>query len=418
MELEIVSAEKFGIEEVKAKQIREQFEPMLKQMEVLEVEANKVFHMKKGNPEAEEKAKEVRLKLVKVRTGTALIHKQQKDFYLKAGRFIDGWKNAQIFAGQGLEERLLEIENFTKIKMAEKIEALNKNRSKQIEKYLDLESNELNFGAMHEDVWVAYLEKKENQYLELIEAEKEAENKRKEDSRKIQVGHERFVRVLKYVNYLADSITSYDFTEMTEENYDNLLLSLILAEKEEQELNRRKALILPYSRFISDKEFVLQLDLEGFNQCVTSLVSKDLEEKQIKAKREERGEKLSAILSFVDNYEALINSTDDEFQKGLAEAQARADKRTDELRVQATKENQERAERVRLQAIENDRNEKAAKEAKDAEKLAKAPVKKQLQVWIEAMNLESPPVQNELSIEILKKFEGFKKWAKGEIEKL
>ena len=42
MELETVSAEKFGIEEVKAKQIREQFEPMLKQMEVLEVEAKKV----------------------------------------------------------------------------------------------------------------------------------------------------------------------------------------------------------------------------------------------------------------------------------------------------------------------------------------------------------------------------------------
>lgn len=283
---------------------------------------------------------------------------------------------------------------------------------------------------MQEEVWTAYLEKKKNQYFELIEAEKDAERLRIEDAKKIQVGHERFkeiavysnhlkkdltnynfvemsqgeyeillgvalenkkqdeigkqrfVRVSQYVSYLADPITSYDFREMTEENYDNFLLSLILAKKEEQELNRRKALISPYSRFISDKEFVLQLDLEGFNQCVTSLVAKDLEEKQIKAKREERGKKLSAILYFVDNYEALINSTDDEFQKGLAEAQARADKRTDELRAQSVKESQERAERIRLQGIEDNRKAKEAQDAKNAEKLAKAPLKRQFQAWV------------------------------------
>lgn len=118
MELETVSAEKFGIEELKAQQIKAQFLPMLNRMEALEIEANKVFLMKLGMPETEEKAKEVRNKLVKVRTGTSEIHKQQKDFYLKAGRYIDGLKNVQIFAGQGLEERLLKVENYSAIKMA------------------------------------------------------------------------------------------------------------------------------------------------------------------------------------------------------------------------------------------------------------------------------------------------------------
>jgi len=511
MELETVSAEKFGIEEVKAKQIREQFEPMLKQMEVLEVEANKVFQMKKGTPEAEGKAKEVRLKLVKVRTGTALIHKEQKDFYLKAGRFIDGWKNAQIFAGQGIEEKLLEIENYTKIKLAEKIEALNKKRSNQIEKYINLEQNDLNFGTMQDDVWTAYLEKKKSQYLELIEAEKEAELKRKEDEKNAVIGQERFVELLEfvvylkrkytltectemtqdqfdllkvtalqgktqdeigkkrfvevanYVNYLEKPITYYDFKEMTEFHFENFLSNLIQAEKNQQELERRKDLISPFSRFISDENVVLDLDLEGFNQFFTCLVAKDSEEKEIerrralilpysrfvndiervlrldvmgfaevmavsvekdkeekkiKEKREDRGKKLSAMLYFIDDYEGLINSTDKEFKKGLAEAQERADKKTEELRLQATKESEDRAERTRLQGIENDRSAKEAQDAKNAEKLAKAPVKKQFQAWIKSMTLENAPVDNELSSEILKKFEGFKEWAKKEVEKL
>ncbi len=54
----------------------------------------------------------------------------------------------------------------------------------------------------------------------------------------------------------------------------------------------------------------------------------------------------------------------------------------------------------------------------EAEKLAKAPIKKQLSTWIDTFNYGLQPVDNELSKEIIRKFEGFKKWAKGEIDKL
>jgi hypothetical protein len=466
MNVENVSAEKFGIEEVKAKQIRQQFEPMLKLMDALEEQANKVFEMKKGTKESEEKAREVRLKLVKARTGTASIHKDQKEFYIKAGKYIDGWKNAQLFAGQGLEEKLLGVENYSAIKLAEKVEKLNKKRLGQIKPYIDLEHNDLNFGSMQEDVWESYLEKKIQQSLELIQAEKDAEIKQKEEAKKILVGQERFaelmelspylkkrygitelteisadeylgliegaiatkkindigkerfVQVAKYVNLLSDPITSYDFREMTNSNFDNFLFKLIDAERDQKERERKKALALPYLRFIDNIEKVLLLDVVGFAKVMASCVNKDKEEKDVKAKRERRGLKLSSILFFVDDYEKLINSTDIEFQKGLTDAQERADKRTQELRLQATKEGEERAERVRLQGIENDRKEKAVKDAKDAEKLAKAPVKKQFQSWIDSMNITNAPVENELSAEILKKFEGFKQWAKKEVEKL
>ena len=51
---------------------------------------------------------------------------------------------------------------------------------------------------------------------------------------------------------------------------------------------------------------------------------------------------------------------------------------------------------------------------------AKAPRKQKLNVWIDGFILGTPTGLNEdkTVLEILKKFEGFKNWAKSEIEKL
>ena len=113
--MDLLEAKEFGIPEEKAKQISEQFKPMLDKMVQLEKEFNEI-ETKVISPEVCNEARELRLKLVKVRTGTAAIHKKQKSFYLQAGRFVDGWKNAQLFAGQGLEEKLDKIERYYQIK--------------------------------------------------------------------------------------------------------------------------------------------------------------------------------------------------------------------------------------------------------------------------------------------------------------
>jgi len=53
---------------------------------------------------------------------------------------------------------------------------------------------------------------------------------------------------------------------------------------------------------------------------------------------------------------------------------------------------------------------------KEAEKLAKAPVKKQLEQWVNNFEIPLPAVENELSLEIAMKFESFKKWSLTEIK--
>ena len=66
-----------------------------------------------------------------------------------------------------------------------------------------------------------------------------------------------------------------------------------------------------------------------------------------------------------------------------------------------------------------EQQEAELKAKKEAEKLAKAPVKQQLLFWIDSFNHKLPPIENEtICNSILLKFQGFKDWAKSEIEKI
>ena len=89
------------------------------------------------------------------------------------------------------------------------------------------------------------------------------------------------------------------------------------------------------------------------------------------------------------------------------------------------------AERKRLESVLNAKQEAERKAKEEADKkeaariaaeqeAAKAPRKQKLNVWIDGFILGTPTGLNEdkTVLEILKKFEGFKNWAKSEIEKL
>lgn len=172
-----IDPKEYGLTDQTAKTIRMQFEPMLKKMEELETEFNSVVNLPIGEKKTSEKAKELRLKYVKVRTGTAEIHKQQKAFYLNGGRFVDGWKNAQIFASEGKEKKLEEIEKYLENLEKARIEKLNEERTALILQYINPE-DVIPYGVMQADVWDAYYNAKVKSFNDRIEAEKKAETDR------------------------------------------------------------------------------------------------------------------------------------------------------------------------------------------------------------------------------------------------
>lgn len=171
-----IDPKQFGLEESKAADIAAQFKPMLDKMVELEEEYNQVINL--PIEKAAAPAKALRLKYVKVRTGTAAIHKEQKEFYLAGGRFVDGWKNAQLFASQGIEKKLEEIENYAANKEKERIAALQAEREAFLQPYEVENIQQLQLGAMADQVWQNFLHGTVANYKAKKEAERFAEEQR------------------------------------------------------------------------------------------------------------------------------------------------------------------------------------------------------------------------------------------------
>lgn len=174
-EIMTIDPKQFGIEESKAADIAAQFKPMLDKMVELEAEYNTVVTLPIESAGAQ--AKSLRLKYVKVRTGTEKIHKEQKAFYLAAGRFIDGWKNAQLFAAQGIEKKLEEIENYAINLEKERIAKLQAERESIISKY-EVDIAGMKLGEMTEQVFANFVLGLKTAYENKKEAERIAEEER------------------------------------------------------------------------------------------------------------------------------------------------------------------------------------------------------------------------------------------------
>lgn len=177
-ELISVDPKAFGLEESKAADIAAQFKPMLDKMVELETEYNQVITLPIEEKETAVKAKNLRLKYVKVRTGTEKIHKEQKAFYLSAGRFVDGWKNTQLFASQGIEKKLEDIERYAENKEKERIAALQSEREQILAPYEVENLSSLALGTMSDEVFANFLLGTKTSYETKKEAERIAEEQR------------------------------------------------------------------------------------------------------------------------------------------------------------------------------------------------------------------------------------------------
>ncbi|MCR9064729.1 MAG: hypothetical protein NXI00_12225 [Cytophagales bacterium] len=338
-ELVKINPSDFGLEHSTAKDIENQFRPMLDKMVELEDEFNKVIALDVEDPETSKIAKEVRLKYVKVRTGTAEIHKQQKEFYLNGGRFVDGWKNAQLFASHGKERILKEIEDHFEILEERRKEALHEERVELIRAFVD-DTTAYNFRDMQDDVFEALLSAKEAAYKDRIAAEKKAHEER--------IAKEK-------------------------------------AEAEERERIRKE----------------------------NELLKKQAEEREAKIRAEkEAAEKLERA-----------RQAKAEAERKIAEEKARKEREEYENKLRAERERaakieQElKAKKEAEEIAEAERQAKAEAERKIAEKKAKAPVKKQLSLWVESFTIPEIDLKNEKKEIIKQRFEQFKNWAQSEIEK-
>lgn len=217
----------------------------------------------------------------------------------------------------------------------------------------------------------------------LLEAEKFFENQEKEKARLLN--EERIEKIRPYV----DDVTGLDLSAMNDYDFEDYLLGKKTRFENDKKEREAELLRLETERLAEiERQKAIQEENERLKKEANErelAIKKEREESERKAKEE--SEKQSAIIKAERDKQAAL-----------------------ELELKAKKEAEEKAEKERLVEIENQK--------KEVEKLAKAPVKKQLSVWVNSFSIPANTIENETSKAISEKFESFKKWALSEVNNM
>lgn len=89
-----IDHKEYGLEKLQAENIEKAFMPKIAERDGIK-EIYEQIITQDITLELTEHAKSARLKLVKVRTGIADVHKTQKAFFRAAGLYVDAWKNKE-----------------------------------------------------------------------------------------------------------------------------------------------------------------------------------------------------------------------------------------------------------------------------------------------------------------------------------
>ena len=350
-----VSYKEFGLQEKEAKDLTKGLPTILKERDVL-IDAYEDMIEQEITEETIPLFKELRLKIRDNRTkGIIPWHKKSKDYFLNGGRFVDSIKNKEIEVNERMEQKLMDAEKHFENIEKERLNKLQAERVAELEPYLE-DAHERDLSCMEQDVWESYLKTKKDDYNARIEAEKKLEAERLEEDRKQKQYNERMLEFSPYSLFTEKTIQ----LGMDEKEYQKVLKeakeSKSKHDKEQEELRKEK-----------------------------ERLEKEREAERLKAEKERK-----------------------EREKEREEARQR------EAKIQA----ELKAERDAKEKAEQEKKAEAERLKKEQEELKKAPVKNQLQKWVDGFELPSTDVDNETSKIIKHKFEAFKKWSKEQINNI
>jgi len=175
------------VEQSKANQIRQTFNPMTKVIEEFEgMYLSIIAESQKGiTIGVIAKAKELRLAIAKVRIKTEKVRKLQKSEILIMGRAIDGVANILKWAINDKENALKEIEEYFENQEVARKTTLRLNRENLLAQYVE-NVDYYNLVDMHEDVFNSFLESMKKIYFAEKQAEEDAEIKRIKEEKERQ----------------------------------------------------------------------------------------------------------------------------------------------------------------------------------------------------------------------------------------
>lgn len=353
----VINPIEYGIEKSKANELIGNLPQIQAERAILEDQYSEVITLDIKDPATAKRARDLRLLIRDNRTkGINIWHSTTKEFFLKGGQFVDAIKRKEIAVNERMEANLETIEKHFENLEKERKDKLNADRVSQLEPYNAFVPMGLNFGDISEEEFAKILNGARLQYEQeqAEEAKAEAERKRIEESRKLH--------------------------------------------------NERKDLLIPVWQFLDDNTIHFgELSREEFESIKLAATSKQTAHELEQEKIRKENDRLAKEKEESDKKAAKERAEQDKKLQAEKDAKAKL-----EAELQAKKDAEAKAEKERIAEEE--------KQKKEAAKLAKAPIKKQLNAWVNSFEIPTTAIENDKTELIQAKFEAFKRWSLAEIE--
>lgn len=368
----LVDPSKFGIQESSVKTLIGNLPEIKIERDELVKEFNSVITLDIEDKSTSKIARELRLKIKDNRTkGLEVWHTKSKEFFLKGGQFIDAIKREESAINKEMEDKLSEIENYFEIKEKERKAKLNAERIKMLEPYNSFVPIGLNFGEISEEEFQKVLNGAKLQYNQMIEEEEKAEKERIRLAEIERLNSIRRELAMPYYFFWSEYEKQINFGEQSENDF-SAFLDRIKKAKADYDL-KQEGIRRENERLAEEKRKAEDKAKKEREEIEKKLEQQRKEQEEILRKEREKQAELEAQLEA---------------------------KRKDELEA------------------ENKRIKEEQEKKKEAERLAKAPIKNQLNAWVNSFEIPETNVDNDVSKLIKEKFNAFKDWSLTQVEKL
>ena len=426
MSAEIIKAEDYGLESTKANELTSGLSIVKEEKELLKAEFKEVSKLE-ITAENIPTFRALRLKVRDNRTKRLDKWKTaQKAYFLAGGNFVQAIYNKEVLENKNMEDFLTDAEKFFENQEKERIAKLQEQRALLLSEYVE-DANERDLASMEQDVWESYLEVKKNAHIAKVEAEYKAEKERQAQIKKEEA--EREAQRLENLRLKAEAEKREAEIKAEKERLERE------TELKKEIVRKRSVELQPYIIFIRDYNGLIEKTEVEYQKEFLDIKKGAEDHWEFERKEQIRKQK---------EEEARNEKARQEHLKALAKEKKEREEREEKERIENEKkeailkkereEKEAELERVRQEKAKLEAEIKAKKEAhelaekaiadakikaeKEREELAKAPIKKQLTIWVDTFELPHLKTDNEKANEIKKKFESFKSWAKKEIENI
>jgi hypothetical protein len=369
-----------------AESIASNFVPFMGEVQE-QIELLKPLEM--GNPEHVEIAKRVSIDLGRIRSRKDAVKKEQKDYYLKVGRFIDALSNTVegmiTLTQDEAKEHAKYFENLEK----QRLEKLKADRLALISPYM--ENPPLGLDLISEDTFQIMLTGAKKSYEDRIEAARIAEEVRLERLRIEELHHERRELMLPVYQFWPGENKNPDFGNMTEKDFKKFV----------SDSKKRKSLHDEEQNRIRIENERLKAEAEEREKAererIAAEEAKRVEEARIMNLQHQREKMLIRVNAHIGEEIVLVLGTMSE--EDFLEIYTPAKTKYDELVAEHNRKIQEQQQEAE--------RKKALESSSDKEKLV---------AMVDAISITTITTTTEegllVQAELVKKLDAYKIWAK------